>query len=272
MKQRIHQILEADQEEDWLSQLVDVLLMLLIIANVTAIVIRTDESIYGLAPPGLFVWFEGVSFAVFAAEYALRLWACTTDPRYGHPVKGRLRFAIQPLMVADGVAVLSYYVIFALAATGIDLGAFRALRLVTRMARMARYSPGLRALATAITARKNELLGVVSVVAALLVLASSLMYFVEHSAQPDKFPSIPATMWWGIITVTTVGYGDVAPVTPLGRILAGVIALLGIGIFALPAGILGSSFMEQVNQRRSSPVPRTCPHCGRDIEAPPQGN
>lgn len=270
MKQRIHEILEADREDDWLSQVVDVLLMLLIIGNVTAIVIRTDEGIYGSAPPSFFFWFEGVSFAIFAAEYALRLWACTTDSRYAHPVKGRLRFAIQPLMVADGVAVLSYYVILALAATGIDLGAFRALRLITRMARMARYSPGLRALASAITARKNELLGVVSVVAALLVLASSLMYFVEHSAQPDKFPSIPATMWWGIITVTTVGYGDVAPVTPFGRLLAGVIALLGIGIFALPAGILGSSFMEQVNQRHNRAVARTCPHCGRNIDTPPQ--
>ena len=271
MKRRIHEILEADREDDWLSQGVDVLLMLLIIGNVTAIVIRTDEAIYSSAPPGFFFWFEGVSFVIFAAEYALRLWACTADPQYAHPVKGRLRFAIQPLMVADGVAVLSYYIILALAATGIDLGAFRALRLITRMARMARYSPGLRALASAITARKNELLGVVSVVAALLVLASSLMYFVEHSAQPDKFPSIPATMWWGIITVTTVGYGDVAPVTPIGRMLAGVIALLGIGIFALPAGILGSSFMEQVNQRHSRAATRTCPHCGRDIDtSPPQ--
>ena len=269
MKQRIHEILEADQDGDWLSQVVDVLLMLLIVSNVTAIIISTDESIYGSVPPGFFSWFEGVSFAIFAAEYALRVWVCTVDPQYAHPVKGRLRFALQPLMLADAVAVASYYVILALAVSGIDLGAFRALRLITRMARMARYSPGLRALASAITARKNELLGVVSVVGALLVLASSLMYFAEHSAQPDKFPSIPATMWWGIITVTTVGYGDVAPITPAGRLLAGVIALLGIGIFALPAGILGSSFMEQVNQRRSPPVARTCPHCGQDIDAPP---
>ena len=112
------------------------------------------------------------------------------------------------------------------------------------------------------------MLAVVSVVAALLVLASSLMFYLEHSAQPEKFSSIPATMWWSIITVTTVGYGDVAPVTPWGRLLAGVIALLGIGIFALPAGILGSGFMEQVAQRRSRPIIRTCPHCGLDLDEP----
>ena len=266
MRRRVHEILEVGRDGDWLSQVVDALLMLLIISNVTALVVSTDERIHGAAP-NFFLWFEGVSFCVFAAEYALRLWACTVEADYAHPVTGRMRFAIQPLMLADGVAVVSYYVILGLSVSGLDLGAFRALRLVSRMARMARYSPGLRALATAIAARRNELLGVVSVVGALLVLASSLMYFVEQSAQPDEFPSIPATMWWGIITVTTVGYGDVAPVTPLGRLLAGVIALLGIGIFALPAGILGSSFMEQVNQRRNHPPVRTCPHCGREIES-----
>ena len=141
---------------------------------------------------------------------------------------------------------------------------------MSRFALLARYSSGLQALSAALSARRNELLGVVSVVAALLVLASSLMYYIEQSAQPEKFSSIPATMWWSIITVTTVGYGDVAPVTPGGRLLAGVIALLGIGIFALPAGILGSGFMEQVNRRRPSAT-STCPRCGLDLSSdPPQ--
>ena len=97
------------------------------------------------------------------------------------------------------------------------------------------------------------------------------MFYLEQEAQPEKFASIPAAMWWSIITVTTVGYGDVSPVTPLGRLLAGIIALLGIGIFALPAGILGSGFMEQVNQRRNRPVVMRCPHCGLDIDESPRG-
>jgi len=109
-------------------------------------------------------------------------------------------------------------------------------------------------------------MGVISVLAVTLLLASSLMYFIEESAQPDKFSSIPATMWWGIITVTTVGYGDVSPVTPAGQILAGVIALLGIAIFALPAGILGSGFMEQLT-RNGSPAVSVCPHCGMELNS-----
>ena len=259
MKSRVFQVLSIDEGEDRISRAVDTALLLLILSNVAALVIVTDDRIHSLSP-GFFYYFELASFSIFAVEYALRLWSCTENPQYAHPVTGRLRFAMQPLMIADAVAVISYFVLFALP-TGMDLGALRALRLVSRFALLARYSSGLQALSAALSARRNELLGVVSVVAALLVLASSLMYYIEQSAQPEKFSSIPATMWWSIITVTTVGYGDVAPVTPGGQLLAGIIALLGIGIFALPAGILGSGFMEQVNRRRAPPQ-TNCPRCG----------
>ena len=268
MRQRIHEILEVGQSGDRISQAVDVVLILLIIGNVAVLVISTDQRIHD-AVPGFFFWFEAVSFVIFLTEYVLRVWACTTEPRYARPVKGRLAFMIQPIMLADGIALLSFiFIVAAPLDSDLNLVAVRALRLVGRLARLGRYSPGLRALGLAIASRKNEMLAVVSVVAALLVLASSLMFYVEHTAQPDKFSSIPATMWWSIITVTTVGYGDVAPITPLGRMLAGVIALLGIGIFALPAGILGSSFMEQVANRNASMV-KTCPHCGLEIDEPP---
>ncbi len=267
MKRRIFEILSVNEGEDRISGAVDTALLLLILSNVAALVIATDQGIYSLAP-GFFFYFELVSFVIFAVEYILRLWSCTVDPKYAHPVAGRLRYAIQPLMVADAVAVLSYFILLTLPSE-MDLGALRALRLVSRFALLARYSSGLQALGAALDARRSELLGVVSVVAALLVLASSLMYYIEQSAQPDKFSSIPATMWWSIITVTTVGYGDVAPVTPWGRLLAGVIALLGIGIFALPAGILGSGFMEQVNRRRT-PATTSCPRCGLDLTNIPQ--
>lgn len=270
MKHRIFEILEVDEEgEDRLSRVVDTALLLLIVSNVASLVIATDERIYSGAPR-FFIYFELVSFSIFAVEYALRLWTCTVNPDFSHPITGRLRYSLHPLMVADGVAVLSYFILLALPPE-IDLGVLRALRLVSRMALLARYSSGLRALSAAVRVRRNELLGVVSVVAVLLVLASSLMYYIEQSAQPDKFYSIPAAMWWGIITVTTVGYGDVAPITPGGQLLAGVIALLGIGIFAIPAGILGSGFMEQVNRRRT-PVATTCPGCGLEFtHSPPQG-
>ena len=139
---------------------------------------------------------------------------------------------------------------------------------MSRLASLARYSAGMQAVVSVAAARRGELIAVVSVVGALLVLASALMYFVEHAAQPEQFPSIPATFYWSVATVTTLGYGDVVPVTNLGRLLSGVIALLGVGIFALPAGILGSGFVEQI-QRRHEREEHTCPHCGGDLGGHP---
>ena len=262
MKRRIFEILEVDEGEDRVSRIVDSSLLVLILTNVAAIVIATDQRIYSMAP-GFFTYFELVSFCIFGGEYILRLWSCTANPDYSHPVTGRIRYAMHPLMLADGVAVTSFFILMVLPAS-MDFGALRALRLVSRLALLARYSSGLQALSAALAARRSELLGVVSVVGALLVLASSLMFYIEQSAQPEKFSSIPETMWWSIITVTTVGYGDVAPITVGGRLLAGVIALLGIGIFALPAGILGSGFMEQFALRRN-PALSACPRCGLEL-------
>ena len=263
MKRRIHEILEVGHNEDWPSRAVDIFLLALIVSNIVALVMSTDHRVHDAAPQ-FFFWFESVSFGIFAVEYGLRLWACTAEPGHEHPVKGRLRYMLKPLMVGDAVAVFSFFIILVVPPNNdVNLGILRALRLVSRLALLARYSPGLQALTLAVSSRRNELLAVVSVVGVLLVLASSLMFYVERGAQPEEFSSIPASMWWSIITVTTVGYGDVAPVTPAGRLLAGVIALLGIGIFALPAGILGSSFMEQVARRRQAVI-HTCPNCGHE--------
>ena len=269
MKRRVHEILEVNQNGDRLSKSVDAALMALIVANVGAIIVATDPRVHGTAH-GFFHYFEMASFSVFAVEYLLRVWSCTADLRYAHTVYGRLRYILRPLMLADATAVFSYFIIMMLP-TGLDLGALRTLRLLSRLISLARYSAGMQAVVSVASARKSELLAVVSVVGALVVMAASLMYLVEHSTQPEKFSSIPHTMWWSVITVTTVGYGDVAPVTPLGRMLAGFIALLGVAIFALPAGILGSGFMEHM-QRRRSLSHETCQECGanmRDTPPPP---
>jgi voltage-gated potassium channel len=118
-----------------------------------------------------------------------------------------------------------------------------------------------------------DLLSLLFLLLMLLMVSSTLMYHLEHEAQPNAFSSIPATMWWGIVTLTTIGYGDMAPVTAGGRALGGVIAILGIGMFALPAGLLGAAFVDELGKARAArapaptagEAPHHCPHCGKQL-------
>ena len=243
------------------GKVVSVSLFILIVLNIVAVVSGTVEEINNISPRA-FIVFEAASVAVFTVEYLLRVWACTTDAKFARPVAGRLKFIVSPLALFDLMAILPFYIAL-LNLPGIDLRVVRAARLVGRVARLGRYSAGIRTLAIVVQAKKDELLSVILVLLLLLLLASSLVFYAEHGAQPDKFSSIPETMWWGIITLTTVGYGDVYPVTIAGRVLAGAMAILGVGLFALPAGILGSGFIQEVQQRPERKD--ICPHCGEQI-------
>lgn len=129
------------------------------------------------------------------------------------------------------------------------------LRLL-RLIKISRYSESVRNLGTVLYAKKEELLATAFAVFILLFFASSLMYFVESSAQPQSFGSIPDAMWWGVVTLTTVGYGDIYPITPIGRFLGSILAFLGNGIFALPAGIISSGFSEEVQRRKPEKMAR----------------
>ena len=165
--------------------------------------------------------------------------------------------------IFDLIAILPFYLPMIML---IDLRFVRVLRLfrLLRVFKLGRYSESLRTLANVLKRKKEELFITIFVVMILLIIASSLMYFIENEAQPEIFSSIPSAMWWGVATLTTVGYGDAYPVTPVGKLLGAVIALLGIGMFALPTGILGSGFVEEMQRKREKR--KICPNCGKEIE------
>ena len=257
----IHNGLGPDPESR-IGKVVSVSLTALIVLNITALVLETVDEIQDLSPRGFGV-FEAVSVVLFTIEYLLRVWSCVAEPRYSHPISGRLRFIASPLALVDLIAILPFYAVL-LNLSELDLRVLRAARLMGRVASLGRYSSGLRTFGRVVQAKRTELVTVIMVLSLLLLLSSSMMYYAENNAQPDVFSSIPETMWWGIITLTTVGYGDVYPITALGRTLAGLMAVLGIGLFALPAGILGSGFIEEVQHRVGRG--KTCPHCGEKIE------
>ena len=259
-RKRLHAILETEVS-DVTSRLVDFLLIALIILNIGAVMLSTVAPVYSAFRP-YFRAFEVFSVAVFTIEYALRLFTCTIDARYSHPVFGRLRFAVTPLAVVDLLAILPFYLTF----LDLDLRSLRILRAarIVRIAKLARYSQAMQTLGRVLVAKKEELLITLGLLVVLLILASTMMYYVERDVQPKDFSSIPAALWWGIATLSTVGYGDVVPVTFFGKILGAVVAVLGIGMFALPTGILGAGFLIEIQKRKRKP--KACPHCGKPVQ------
>lgn len=262
LKKTVYQIIEEAEEGNRASKIFDIFLITLISLNVIALIAGTVEELFEISPRA-FHLFELISVAVFSAEYVLRVWSCTEDPKYAHPVRGRLRYLVSPLALIDLLAVLPIYLVIFVNLRGLDLRFLRVVRLLARIVRLSRYFSSLQTLGRVIQTKRGDLLAVISVLFLLLVMTSSLMFFAEHEAQPEEFASIPKAMWWSIITLTTVGYGDIFPVTAAGRLLAGIIAIVGIGLFALPAAILGSGFMEELSVEQNSPT--ICPHCGEKI-------
>ncbi|MDD1750506.1 MAG: ion transporter, partial [Methanothrix sp.] len=238
LKARIYGILEPGDED---SRYFDPFIMGLILLNVAAVVLETVQSIYTPYAP-LFHAFDVFSVAVFTVEYLLRVWSCTEDPRFKDPLRGRLRFMGTLLALIDLMAVLPFYLPFVSA----DLRFVRAMRLfrLFRILKLARYSESLQTFVDVLRLKKEELVLMFFAIMILLVISSSIMYEAEHVAQPESFASIPAAMWWGIVTLATVGYGDVYPVTTWGRLIGSVVVILGIGLFALPTGVLASGFAE----------------------------
>lgn len=259
VRRRVRKIVVVARPGDHVSRVFDLCIVLLILLNVAAMIAESVASVRAVLERE-FVTFEYLSVVVFSVEYLLRVWSCVEDPQYAHPVLGRLRFALTPLALVDLFAVLPFY----LPVVRMDLRMLRILRImrIMRLAKLGRYSESLQTLGRVVTSKKEQLISTVFILVILLVIASCLMYYAENERQPDHFSSIPAAMWWAVTTLTTVGYGDVLPITTVGKLLGSVIAVLGIGMFALPTGILGAGFVEELERRRP---PRNCPHCGKDL-------
>lgn len=266
MRQRVFRVLEGDERDPWGHRFA-VFIVGLISLNVLAFILETVDA-FATAFGTALQYFEWFSVTVFTVEYVARLWAATTDARYASPVTGRLRFAVTPLALIDFLAILPSYLPLLLP---VDLRFIRILRFfrLLRLFKVGRYSESMRTLGNVLVNKREELLLALVVVVVLLVLTSSFMFFAEHEAQPKQFASIPHSMWWAIVTLMTIGYGDIVPVTTLGKILGALTALLGIGMVALPTAILASGFLEEI-QKKKGRRSHLCPHCGRDVDAPPE--
>ena len=230
----------------WLSRALDGFLITLIVLNVLAVILESVPSIEARYHPW-FIWFERISVMIFTIEYAARLWSTIErdDEAMAAPWRARLAHVVRPISLADLLAILPFYLSGIL---NVDLRMLRALRLL-RVLKLSRYSTSISLLLDALRTEARAIIAAVFVLSLLLLIASSFAYLAEHQAQPEAFGTIPDALWWAVITMTTVGFGDVVPITPLGKVIGGIIAVIGIGMVALPAGLLAAAFSEQLHER-----------------------
>jgi len=248
LRQITYSVLEEGQLEGWFSRIVEALLIALIVSNVIAVTLETVPSIYAKYRV-LFADFEDFTVGAFTIEYFVRLWSSVEDPRIGSrgPVNGRLAFAMRPMMAIDFLSFAPTYVNILLGGI-IDLRVLRIFRLL-RLLKIARYSQAMPALLGVLYAERRALFGAIILLLCVMCVSGEMMHLTEGTVQPRTLGTLPDAMYWAITTLTTVGYGDVVPVTPLGKVIAGVTMVIGLALFALPIGILATGFVNDLHRR-----------------------
>lgn len=265
LRKKFFKYLEPWSSDERVSLFVDALVTAVILINIAALTIETIPDL----PKAYYRYLKKIeifSIVFFTVEYVLRIWVAPENKSLSGFKFPRLRYLVTPFAVIDLLAILPFYIMVVFS---INVKVLLILRLF-RLLKLVRYFKALRLMINVFKAKSQELMIAVFFTLSILLFISFLMHYVEGPHQPDVFGSVPETLWWGIITLTTVGYGDVVPVTGLGKFFGGCIAILGIGIFALPAGILASGFSDELKKMTSSdPEDRDCvllcPHCGGKI-------
>jgi voltage-gated potassium channel len=247
LRRRLYEILEGDDTRDAITLVVRFVIIATIVLNVGFAIIETLPQFQTGEHALVFRSVEAVSFTIFALEYAVRIWVSIEDPRYADmpPLRARWRFVRSPSALIDLVAILPFLIARVFA---VDLRTLALLRLL-RIFKLLRYSTGITALFEAIYAERHTLISCLFVLLVAVITAATLLYITEGANQPGAFGSIPAAMWWAIVTLTTVGYGDVVPQTPLGRMIGALTMVTGLIVLALPIAIVATSFAEVIRRR-----------------------
>lgn len=249
LRARIYHILDGDPlSAPPFARFVNGAITLLIMISVIVVMIESYAPIYE-AGKEFFILFEGICVACFTLEFLLRLWArgAAYSSENGGPRRGRFEYLTSFHGIIDLLAIAPFYL--QMLFPGLDLRILRSLRLL-RILKISRYNSALEDLIRAILDEKRAFVATLYILCILIVISSTLMFYAEGAAQPEKLASIPHAMYWSLITLTTVGYGDISPVTPIGKVISSATALLGVSTVAMFAGIISSSFSNRVMRRR----------------------
>ena len=246
-RNRVWKLLEPAEDNDNLSKFIDIFLVNLIFFNILMVILETVDTLY-FRYKLWFIYFELFSVTIFSIEYVSRFWSCVENKTKSETNrKARLRYIFSFSAIIDLIAILPSLLAFLFPT--VDLRFVRALR-IFRLLKFSRYSNSINTLLIVLWDQRKSLGAAFFILFIVLIISSSGMYIVEKDIQPDKFGSIPQSMWWSIVTLTTVGYGDVYPVTSMGKFFGSIIIILGIGTVALPSGILASAFTEYTRRNQ----------------------
>jgi voltage-gated potassium channel len=266
MKQKIYNILE--KEGSAANLIFEYLIVTLIILNVAAIALDTLKDLNASLILALRI-FEAVSIAIFSVEYIMRIYISDLTHPSASGIGSMLKFMFSFFGLIDLIAILPFYVPFIISA---DMRFLRILRLFRffRIFKLSRYNSTLKLIWDVIREKKSEFVMTFFISFLMLLVSAFLMYYVENPAQPDKFKNIFSSLWWAVATLTPLGYGDVAPITTPGKIISAIVAIIGIGLIALPTGIISAGFIEKISKdvpekQKHTSEAKTCPHCGREI-------
>lgn len=253
LRRRIFEIISKAEDGDILSRIFDGLIMALIFISILSIVLESFEEIRSRFS-GLFRVFEVVSVSVFALEYVLRIW--TADYLYPESRHPHIKYILSPMAIIDLLAILPFFLPF----ISVDLRFLRMARLfrlfrLLRVFKLGRYFDALMIVVSVIKKSASQLIVSVAICFFVMLFSAIIMYTVENPVQPDQFPNVISSLWWAICTLTTVGYGDIYPVTDVGRFFASIISLVGIGIIAIPTGIIAAGFSSAIDKDHSNPDP-----------------
>ena len=248
IRRRVYQLLERADQGDWLSGCIDVVLISLIVLSTAAIILESVTAVHAEYAAAFF-YFETFTVAVFTLEYVLRIW-CSVEaaPDEDAGVYFRFKQLFRPTALIDLVAIAPFYLVLLGLSGSADMRFLRMFRLL-RVLKLTRYSAAFDMLGQAVAENVRSLAAAFFILMVVMLVAATGMYYFEQDAQPEAFSSIPAAMWWAFATLTTVGYGDVTPVTDGGRVFGAFITVLGLGMVALPTGILASAYTEQLRRR-----------------------
>jgi voltage-gated potassium channel len=264
IKTKIFQLVEKGSHGRRMNRIFDYFIMTLILLSVIVIILESIPEI-NLEHNKTLRVFNIFSIIIFTIEYLLRLYVSDLTHPSNNRIKSALRFIFSAHGLIDLLAIIPFYLPMLIK---MDLRFLRILRLIRflRILKVNRYNNSLNIIGAVIREKKSELAVTGFVTFLILLLASFLMYYVEGEKQPEQFPNILASFWWAIATLTTVGYGDVYPITGLGKVISGFIAVMGIGLVALPTGLISAGFMSKIEKRKQNDTDKKCPHCGKTIE------